>query len=185
MYIVIEGIDTTGKSTQIERLKLVYPNAIFTKEPYDYAIKDFALNYNVDDTTRALLLMADRNMHMQEIVEPALKDNKMVISDRSFVSNIAYCDTLPRKLLIEMNKAISIMPDIVVILNTNARTLRERLENKTNKDSIEKQSIDKLLSIQFRMLDIVSVMGIPYMPIPCNLPVDEVTDRIIESFGIV
>ena len=33
MYAVIEGIDTAGKSTQLELLKEKLPNAIFTKEP--------------------------------------------------------------------------------------------------------------------------------------------------------
>ena len=33
MYVVIEGIDTAGKSTQLEFIKKKYPNAIFTKEP--------------------------------------------------------------------------------------------------------------------------------------------------------
>ncbi|HRM99701.1 MAG TPA: dTMP kinase, partial [Aliarcobacter cryaerophilus] len=33
MYVVIEGIDTAGKSTQLEILKNKFPNAIFTKEP--------------------------------------------------------------------------------------------------------------------------------------------------------
>ena len=33
MYVVIEGIDTAGKSTQLDLLKKKLPNAIFTKEP--------------------------------------------------------------------------------------------------------------------------------------------------------
>jgi len=33
MYILFEGVDTSGKTTQIELLKKVYPDAIYTKEP--------------------------------------------------------------------------------------------------------------------------------------------------------
>ena len=33
MYVVIEGIDTAGKSTQLDLLRFKYPKAIFTKEP--------------------------------------------------------------------------------------------------------------------------------------------------------
>ncbi|SQC36258.1 thymidylate kinase [Helicobacter fennelliae] len=41
MYVVIEGIDTCGKSTQINLLKRHFINAIFTKEPSDSAIGQF------------------------------------------------------------------------------------------------------------------------------------------------
>jgi len=33
MYLILEGVDTSGKSTQLELLKNIYPKACFTKEP--------------------------------------------------------------------------------------------------------------------------------------------------------
>lgn len=60
MYVAIEGIDTSGKSTQIELLKTIYKNAIFIQEPSDSImgkkIRELALFGSLDNTTQALLL---------------------------------------------------------------------------------------------------------------------------------
>ena len=75
MYIAIEGIDTCGKSTQIEILKNKYPEFVFTKEPggtnIGHTIRSIALNtHELDVRCRMFLFLADRAEHMQKIIIP-------------------------------------------------------------------------------------------------------------------
>ena len=113
MYVVLEGIDTTGKSTQIELLKSRYKDAIFTKEPSDSEcgnlIREIALYEALDNTAQALLFMIDRAKHTQEIIYP--NKDKLIISDRSFISGIAYCDTIDFDWLCKLNLSIAYKPE--------------------------------------------------------------------------
>jgi dTMP kinase len=89
MYVVIEGIDTAGKSTQLEILKNKFPNAIFTKEPGGTALgiklREMILSGEANSSLAEMFMfLADRAEHTQEII---LKNkNKLIISDRSFIS---------------------------------------------------------------------------------------------------
>ena len=79
MYVVIEGIDTAGKSTQLEILKNKFPNAIFTKEPGGTALgiklREMILNGEPSSKTAEMFLfLADRAEHTQEII---LKNKKL------------------------------------------------------------------------------------------------------------
>ncbi|MEO1937666.1 MAG: dTMP kinase, partial [Sulfurimonas sp.] len=93
MYIAIEGIDTAGKSTQIAALQKHFPNAIITKEPGGTAIgaeiRSLVLSAKAQSKkAEFLLFLADRAEHIQEVIKPNL--DKMIISDRSVVSGVAY-----------------------------------------------------------------------------------------------
>ena len=93
MYIAIEGIDTAGKSTQIAKLAKHFPQAIITKEPgathIGVDIREMVLSARAKSKkTEFLLFLADRAEHVHEIIEP--NQDKMIISDRSAVSGVAY-----------------------------------------------------------------------------------------------
>ena len=64
MYVVLEGIDTAGKSTQIMRLKEIFTNAIFTCEPGGSAlgmkIREILLHTSLCQKAEMLLFLADR-----------------------------------------------------------------------------------------------------------------------------
>ena len=107
MYVVIEGIDTAGKSTQLEILKNKFPNAIFTKEPGGTALgiklREMILSGEANSSLAEMFMfLADRAEHTQEII---LKNkNKLIISDRSFISGIAYAKDRKIDNLIELNR---------------------------------------------------------------------------------
>jgi len=91
MYLILEGVDTSGKSTQLELLKNIYPKACFTKEPggtkLGLKIREMILHEGVQNHKAELFLfLADRAEHYQNIVQ----QNETVISDRGFISGIAY-----------------------------------------------------------------------------------------------
>ena len=97
MYIALEGIDTAGKSTQIQALSKKFPDAIITKEPgateIGKEIREMLLSARVESKkAEFLLFLADRAEHMLKVIEPNI-NTKMIISDRSAVSGVAYALT--------------------------------------------------------------------------------------------
>ncbi len=145
MYVVIEGIDTAGKSTQLEILKNKFPNAIFTKEPGGTALgiklREMILSGEANSSLAEMFMfLADRAEHTQEII---LKNkNKLIVSDRSFISGIAYAKDKKIDDLIELNRLATSnnFPQKVILLELKKDELQKRLSQKPN-DSIEKKRI--------------------------------------------
>ena len=97
-FIVFEGIDGAGTSTQIKKLCSRDPKTLIpTAEPTDRATGRFlrqmlAGDFKVDERTSAYLFAADRCEHLYGDggVEELLKAGKIVVSDRYFFSSLAY-----------------------------------------------------------------------------------------------
>ncbi|GAB4113597.1 MAG: dTMP kinase [Candidatus Caldatribacteriota bacterium] len=101
LFITFEGLEGCGKTTQAKMLhryliKQGFPS-IFTKEPggtkIGKKIRKILLdqkNEGMDYTTEMLLFLASRAENVREVILPALKDGKIVISDRFYDSTMAY-----------------------------------------------------------------------------------------------
>ena len=101
MYIVIEGQDGTGKSTQAELLKKYFEEkgkeVIMMEEPdgdlpQAHDLHDMILSrgYDLEPLTNVLLFTASRVELWKKLAEPVLKRNGIVISARNYWSTIAY-----------------------------------------------------------------------------------------------
>jgi dTMP kinase len=142
MYICLEGIDGSGKSTQILLLEKWLEEygcevqRIF--EPTDSPVgkliremlKDPEATGDNFQKTLALLFAADRMILMDEI-EAAEESGKIVISDRCFISSIVYQNE--QEWLYEINKHVK-MPDMVILLDMDVETALSRCDGK---DSFE------------------------------------------------
>lgn len=97
-FIVVEGGEGCGKDTQIRRLEEKYGDKIvFTREPggtpLGKTIRDMVLHHSHGTVTlpaELFLFLADRAQHAEEVIFPALSAGKTVISNRSWVSFLAY-----------------------------------------------------------------------------------------------
>lgn len=163
MYVVIEGIDTAGKSTQLETLKEKYPEAVFTKEPggtkIGTKIREMVLNGEAKSKVAEMFLfLADRAEHSYEIVKK--NPDQIIISDRGFLSGIAYAKTAPLEIAISLNiMALNgAMPDKIIILELTKEELEFRLSQK-EQDSIEKRGSEYLLDIQNRMIEAINMIN--------------------------
>ena len=94
LFIVFEGIDGTGKSTQVrlltEKLKKLGYAVVATREPtdgpYGQKIRELFLDRNTVSQDEELeLFMADRAQHVEQVIAPALSDGRIVISDRYYL----------------------------------------------------------------------------------------------------
>lgn len=158
-YIALEGIDTAGKSTQIARLKSTLGNlALFTKEPSSRKIFEF-LESGMCELSEFLLFLSDRAQHFVDVLEPNV--NKLIISDRSLISGIAYSKfdfalDLHKMLL---DRGLIASPRGAILLELDSKTLQERLGLKKN-DVIESRGIEFLLGAQERMIEVAGILGI-------------------------
>lgn len=172
MYVAIEGIDTCGKSTQIELLRAHYPRAIFTKEPggslIGESIRELVLyapkkrGFILDEYAELMLFLADRAQHYKEVLAP--NADKLIISDRSVISGIAYARNVSMDKLIWLNEFVlrGMYPHLVVILKLSELALTQRLKLKTH-DSIESRGIAYMLNIQERLIESSKYLNVPHL----------------------
>jgi len=186
MYIVLEGIDRVGKSTQIKMLKNEFKDAIFTKEPggtkFGEKIRDIVLNEKISPIAEIFLFLADRNEHFNKIIKPNL--DKLIISDRGFISGIAYAhikSDLDYETLFELN-SLSLenhLPDKIIMFEIDKKELKNRFETQ-KLDIIEKKGIDFLLNVQKSMKEALKISGCKYIIIDASKPKNEINKIIID-----
>lgn len=182
MYVVIEGVDTAGKSTQLDILKNNHKEAIFTKEPggTQIGLKLRAMALNGEATSpiaEMFLFLADRAEHIEQIIKP--NQEKMVISDRSIISGISYAKQLPLEVVTSLNLIATqnTLPSHVILLELPKEELIKRLGNKSN-DSIESRGIEYLLDIQNRMKKTIQMLNLNHIYIDASLSIEEIAEKI-------
>lgn len=147
-YIAFEGIDASGKSTQMQLFcKFLSTNGkkvLCTKEPGGVSkqIRNLLLTENLNPKSRLFMFLADRAMHIQKIKK--FIGIGYVASDRSLFSTIAY-QSFGEGLDLDFVEKANIfateglLPDITFIIDINASTMEKRIKNR---DIIESKGID-------------------------------------------
>ncbi len=188
MYIAIEGIDTAGKSTQITQLKKKFPNAIITKEPgatpIGKEIREIVLKAKAQSKkAEFLLFLADRAEHIKEVIEPNL--DKMIISDRSAISGIAYAliqGEIATKDLVTLNDFATnkIYPKKVFLLRLTKEELEFRLSLK-KLDGIELRGSEYLLKIQDAIIEAAKLLKLELIIIDATQNIQIITQEILNK----
>ena len=188
MYILFEGIDGAGKSTQIARLAAAYPQAIVTKEPggtkLGKNLREILLKENdLDKRAEILLFLADRAEHFGKIIKP--NSNKMILSDRGFVSGMAYAlagGNFSFEELLSLNKFAlqGNFPQKIVFFKADESTLRSRLNSRAQMDGIEARGFGYLLKVQDAMEEILQKLDARYVTIDAAWDEEKITNLIKE-----
>ena len=167
-FIVLEGIDGCGKTTQINELSKWLPKSglinknrtlIKTREPggsiLGRGIRDMILNNHKSNSpaslTELLLYSADRAEHISKIILPALKDGNWIISDRFSGSTLAY-QGYGREINIDIIKQLenivcqNIRPDLTFLLEISPEESILRRKNKVA-DRIESEGLEFLKKV--------------------------------------
>jgi dTMP kinase len=141
-FIVLEGGDATGKSTQVaalaKRLREEGLEVVATFEPGATALGERLRPLLLDGTVpldpiaEALLMAADRAEHVAEVVRPTLARGVWVVSDRFVPSSLAYQGVGRGLGVVEVDVINSmatagIEPDLVVVLDLPPEVARARL----------------------------------------------------------
>ncbi len=188
MYVLFEGIDTCGKSTQIEMIEKVFDNTIITKEPggtkFGIQAREILLQDSLSSKRAELLLfLADRAEHYAQVIQP--NPNKLIVSDRGFLSGIGYAlanDDFEFEHLVQLNKFAleEHFPTLIVLFITNIKTLKERMGEK-KLDGIELRGLEYLISVQSHMEESLKKLNIPYLLIDATDSIENIHLTIKEK----
>ena len=155
-FIVIEGLDGCGKSTQIKLLgnKLINSGkeVLLTEEQTKGAVGRLivqVLNGKIflPLDSLQLLFVADRSDHLYQTIEPALKEGKVVICDRYFWSTVAYGSLeLDKNWLLKIHRYCR-RPDMTIFIDISPEECLKRINKRGDqKDIFEKK--EKLIQIR-------------------------------------
>ena len=155
MFITFEGIEGSGKTTQISRLKAWFESqgqsVIATKEPGGTAIGQTIRQLILDPGTaftnphtELLLFYADRLEHITSIIQPALDQGKVVLCDRYIDSTWAYQSggrQISETIITSLNKWIPLMPDKTILLDIAPEEGLKRAKKRAALDRFEKEEL--------------------------------------------
>jgi len=136
LFIVIEGIDGTGKSTQCQKLAAALEKeghtVLLDREPSDGPFgKQLRESFNnrLAPEAELELFHKDRKQHVDDVILPALERGEVVILDRYYFSTMAYQGARgfdPIELR-KTNEAFAPTPDILFILDLPVENALERI----------------------------------------------------------
>lgn len=158
-FIVVEGSEGVGKSTQIKTIKSFLEEQqieyIVTREPggtsFGESIRSIILDQNndTDNLTDALLFYASRYENYNKIILPALKNGKTVICDRFHYSTLVYQgvvgeDELVKKIHNIFDSIFSKSIDHIIYLYTDPEESLKRISRRSITDKFESRGLEYL-----------------------------------------
>ena len=185
--VVFEGIDGTGKSTQIKLLaeylraqgKEVVSDFEPTRGEWGMKVRNAALSgerLSLDEEINCLL--QDRREHVREVIEPALNRGAWVLLDRYYLSMMAYQGASGMNVedIREMNEEFATIPDAAFWLDIPVELSMERMNARGNgKDAFENEAFLQACAA------IYSDMEMPWLHrIEADGSVQEVHERVLE-----
>ena len=198
MFITFEGIEGSGKSTQIQMLKEFFEKksltAFFTKEPgsseIGKEIRSILLNKEnkIYPQTEIFLIFADRVQHVQEIIKPNLNEGKIVVSDRYYDSSVAYQGQREGISKIEIYELIENLdlptPDITFLLDLPANVGLKRAKNRASLDRFESEEISFHEGVRQNYLDLQEQNLERIVKIDATQSPNEIFSNIIKKIKI-
>ena len=169
-FISFEGIDGSGKSTQIQKLARFLEtlgfDVLITREPGGSVggeeIRNLLLQGNVDRwsaETEILLFTAARRDHLERIILPAMEDNKIVICDRFTDSTRMYQGMRGPNLrnLVDMlnEKIINCDPDLTIVIDIDPQiSLKRAKSRETAEERFEDFGVEMQLNMRHGFIEL-------------------------------
>jgi len=177
MFITLEGIEGSGKSTQakllMEWFKKNSYSCILTREPggtkIGKQIRSILLNpnhTNLCPMTELLLYMADRAQHLSELIRPEIADGKIILCDRFYDATTVYqgvARQIEMDVIQNLHKIVlsGLKPDITLLFDLPVKAGLERAwkriesdKKEQNENRFEKESLEFHESVRVGYLDL-------------------------------
>lgn len=195
LFIVFEGIDGSGTSTQSSLLRDYFvkkgENAVLTAEPSSGPIGHllreglkkrvvFSNDEKRFDQQLAYLFAADRHDHLYNDVDGVyklLREGKHVICTRYYFSSLAYQSDEGYEFVYDLNKRFP-KPDLVIYIDNPVETSLERLQQRTVQDVYENK--EKLLKVKENYNKIFEEYGGKLLIVKGNQKPQDIHKEIIE-----
>ena len=169
-FITLEGIEGSGKSTNLEVIKAVLDKNkieyVVTREPgggpLGPQLRKLLLDkdQSISPTVEMLLMMADRKDHVDNIIKPSLEKDIWVISDRYLDSTIAYQGggrQLDIKLIESLSAELKLpTPDLTLLFDLPVDVALQRAEKRSELDRFEREPKDFHSRIRNSYLELAS-----------------------------
>ncbi len=202
LFVTFEGIDGTGKTTQIERvataLRAQGRQVVVTLEPGGTAlgreIRHMLLSFKEKATvlprTEALLFAADRAEHVDEVIRPALRQGKIVLCDRYIDSSLAY-QGAGRELTVDQVDWLSawatqgLWPDRTYLFDMDARAAQKRVAVNRGgaADRLDAESIGFQRRTREGYVRLAQQDPTRYVTLDAAQPVEQITSAILDDLS--
>lgn len=186
MFIVIEGIDGTGKSTQAKLLGSWFEargrEVVLSREPTDgpwgRKLRESATTGRLRPAEELDLFLRDRRQHVDELIRPSLAAGKVVILDRYYFSTMAYQGArgFDSEEIRSRNEAFAPVPDHLFILDLGVDAALARIGSRGDRANQfeQRESLEACRKIFLGLRDE------PFAHlIDCNGPIDSVHAGIV------
>jgi dTMP kinase len=154
-FITFEGVDGAGKSTHLawfaDAMRQRGLDVVITREPggtpLGEQLRKILLNQPMSSGTEALLMFAARLEHIEQVIKPALRAGKWVISDRFSDASFAYQGGgrgLDWDKLNQLEQWVhpDLQPDLTLFFDVPVEVARQRLANNVSLDRFEQEQAD-------------------------------------------
>ena len=194
LFITLEGVEGAGKSTLMDYIADLVARAghdfILTREPggtkTGEQIRNILLDsHNIDlsDDTELLLMFAARAQHIQQIIKPALAENKIVICDRFTDASYAYQGggrgiDLNRIRILEDWVQQGLQPDLTILFDLDVEIGLRRAGKRSDADRFEQEEKDFFERVRSCYLDRAKEFSERYRIIDSSKPLEEVKQQI-------
>jgi dTMP kinase len=188
LFIVIEGIDGTGKSTQARRLGEWFVSqgreVVISREPTDQPwgkkLRESAATGRLSPQDELQYFLNDRRQHVEELIAPSLAAGKVVILDRYYFSTMAYQGARgfdPAEIR-RLNEQFAPVPDLLLILDLDVDDAIDRIgaRGDSTNEFEKRENLERCREI------FLSLKNEPFTRvIDSNGSLDEVTARIRQA----
>jgi dTMP kinase len=196
LFITVEGLDGSGKTTQIDTLGRALTDAgrtvLTTREPggteLGRLIRDIVLHHRGDIAPRAeaLLFAADRAHHIATKVRPALERGEIVVQDRYIDSSVAFQGggrVLGAEEVRRLNEWATegLVPDLTVLLDLDPAVARARITAAQKVyDRIEAEAVEFNERIRAAYLAMAAAEPARWLVLDATRPAEELAAGILE-----
>jgi len=194
MFITLDGIDGSGKSSQIERLcdhlTATGANVLRVRDPGGTApgeaIRCLLLDSNLEMHRRceALLFLAARAQLVEEKIRPALEKDMIVVSDRFLLANVVYqsigSDISPDELWRVGEWASGgLRPDLTLLLDMPADAAMRRLNRPA--DRMESRGVEYMETVRMAFMVQLPRAAHATAIIPADRSIDDIHQDIVAA----
>lgn len=193
MYIVLEGIDGSGKSTLqralVAALQALGRSVVSLVEPTE-GVHGQKIREHLGSKSRSLsgeewqqLFEADRADNMASFVRPAIERGDDIVQDRSYYSTVAYQGAQGQSVadILRRNRAIAVEPDLVLILDLDPEVSLERVRRR---QGMETDAFERIEYLQQVRANFRAMQGPNIVHIDASLGAEALFDacwRVVQS----
>ncbi|WP_018861394.1 dTMP kinase [Thioalkalivibrio sp. ALJ3] len=193
-FVVLEGIEGSGKSTQlatvVEALRMTGIEPECTREPGGTALGERLRGLLLDPDlpgmcpeAELLLMFAARAQHLDSVIRPALTAGRWVISDRFTDASFAYQGAgrglgMERVAQLEHWVQGDLRPDLVLLLDIDPKTGLERAVQRGRRDRIEREALEFFARVREAYLERARTYPDRYRIIDGNATPEQVADAV-------